>query len=168
MPTSVTITPAQFRADLPEFDNVTTFPDSQIVFWSKIASRMVNEERFGGDTVMIALMLDLFIAHNVALEAQAQLGATGGGVPGINRGIIASAAGGSVNVSYDTGGASDPSASHWNLTIYGTRFINWIKMFGAGPVQVGTPILLGVVVGSGLGEICGPGWGFYSGGAHIA
>jgi hypothetical protein len=167
MPTTESISPSKFRADFPEFANAATFPDGQIVFWSKLASRMINEDRFGGDLEMVDLMLELFIAHNVALEAYNFKAAQGGGVPGISRGIIASAAGGAVNVSYDTTGASEADAGHWNLTVYGTRFINWIKMFGAGPVQVGTPFLAGVVVGTGIGIVCGPGWGYYSGAAGV-
>jgi len=29
------------------------------------------------------------------------------------------------------------NAGHWNLTVYGTRFIRFAKMFGAGPIQIG-------------------------------
>lgn len=128
------ITYGAFIAAFPEFGNPASFPAGGVNFWAGMASLLMNTPRWGN---MLNNAMMLFIAHNVALEAWAAAGATAGGIPGINRGVVSSEAAGAVNVSYDTANALVPDAGHWNLTTYGTRLMWLVNMFGAGPVQMG-------------------------------
>jgi hypothetical protein len=52
-------------------------------------------------------------------------------------GIVSSKSVDKVSVSYDTSGAMEAGAGHWNLTTYGTRYIRLVKLVGAGPLQIG-------------------------------
>lgn len=147
---------AQFRIDFPEFADTTTYLDSGISFWIKAAGLLLNQRRFG---TIYDLATELFVAHNVALGQYNLLGGQGG-VPGLSRGVISSESGGSVSASYDTGSATVVDAGHWNLTDYGTRFIWLVRMFGAGPIQVGPGCggLDGFFLPVPLGFSFGPGW----------
>ena len=174
------IAAAQFVSDFPEFADAGIFPPSSINFWAAVAAMLLNPARW---MRTLPLAMELFIAHNIVLEAQAQQSADLGGIPGLNRGIIASEAGGSVNVSYDTAGALVPDAGHWNLTTYGTRLMWLVSMFGAGPIQVGAPFGCGVpflgldtaylaqMLGSNMGATTniqvGPGWRNWWGGGGL-
>jgi hypothetical protein len=40
-----------------------------------------------------------------------------------------------VSVTYDTASAMEEDAGHWNLTVYGTRFIRLARMVGTGGMQ---------------------------------
>ena len=42
----MTISVAQFRADLPEFSGTTMYPNSGVQFWLNFAYRMINSDRF--------------------------------------------------------------------------------------------------------------------------
>jgi len=176
-PPNTPILPAQFVLDFPEFGNSTLFPVSQITFWATIAAYLLNPCRW--DPALINLGMELFIAHNVALEAFAMSAADAGGIPGISRGVVASEAGKSLSVGYDTALAGEEGAGNFNLTIYGTRFWNLMRMMGAGPIQVGIsgPCLaanqlflmecVAILCGNGyaIGAWAGPVEGFYEGGA---
>jgi len=150
------ITAASFVADFPEFGNITLFPTSVINYWINFASLLVNPNIFGGPGDITAqsppdnlydILLELFTAHNLVLEAQAQQTAQAGGLPGLTTGPISTKHVGPVSVSYDVGAGIDPSDAQYNLTIYGTRFINLYKLGGAP----------GIVAN---GFSC-PGYGFY-------
>jgi hypothetical protein len=65
-----------------------------------------------------------------------QKAAASGGIPGLSRGVINSEAAGAVSVGYDANAGIEPGAGHWNLTNYGTRFIQMLMLIGAGPTQV--------------------------------
>jgi hypothetical protein len=153
------LTPSQFVIDFPEFANSTTFPPTSISFWIMAGSLLLNRQRFGSS---YTLALELFVAHNVAIEALNVVGASGGGIPGLARGVVSSESGVDLSVSYDTGIASVADAGQWNLTNYGTRLKWLINMFGAGPIQVGPGFcgLGGFFNGLPLncGFSCGPGW----------
>ena len=41
-----------------------------------------------------------------------------------------------MNISYDTTAAMEPDAGHWNLTIYGVRYVRLVNMVGAGGMQL--------------------------------
>lgn len=154
---TIPVTALQFRLDFPEFSNQATFPDSQVAFWAMVAAKLCNPQRWRS---MLTVAMELFIAHNVALERLAVIGAsTPGGIPGISRGIVASEAAGAVSVSYDTSGAAELGAGHWNLTTYGQRLYRMAMMFGAGPIQVGISCARPGFLSAGqLGIECGPGW----------
>lgn len=80
---------------------------------------------------------ELFVAHNLVLERQAAKAANRGAPPGVSRGAIGSESAGGASVSYDTSSGLLTDAGHWNLTTYGTRFVELVRLVGAGPVQVG-------------------------------
>jgi hypothetical protein len=124
----------QFRADYPEFGSGGTYQTSQIEFWFRLAYSLLNANRWGAQLDFGA---ELFVAHNIALEAGAIAAAAGGAAPGTQVGPVSSKSVDKVSVSYDTGNGIELGAGHWNTTTYGTRFIRLVRMFGAGPVQIG-------------------------------
>ena len=145
----------RFRADFPEFADTSIYSEGAFNYWSMVATLMLNAPRWG---TILFLGTELFIAHNLVLETQAQQTALANGWPGENRGPINNESAGEVSVGYDTANAVEEGAGHWNLTIYGTRFINLVKMIGAGPIQVGPGCGggdAGIVPG---GQDGGPAW----------
>lgn len=124
---------ATFRQDYPEFASVTAYPDSGITYWLKIAGLLLNASRWQD---MLDVGTELFVAHNLALERLAQKSAATGAVPGLSTGPVSSKTVGPVTQAYDTTAGIVPDAGHWNLTTFGTRFIQLVLMFGAGPIQV--------------------------------
>lgn len=131
----MTITVQQFRADFPEFGSTSTFPNSGIQFWLDFSYNFLNASRWGKS---LDIGAELFAAHNLAIEAKAQAAASAGGIPGEQTGPVNSKSVDKVSIGYDTGAGIQPDAGHWNLTVYGTRFIRMVRMFGAGPIQVGS------------------------------
>jgi hypothetical protein len=129
----VTINPAQFRVDFPEFADTTAYPDAGINFWLGVAYKLLNACRFQD---MLDTAAELYVAHNIALERQAQKSASGGAVPGLSTGPVSSKTVGPVTQAYDTTAGIFEDAGPWNLTIYGTRLYNLFMMFGAGPIQL--------------------------------
>lgn len=135
--TAATITPAQFRADFPEFSNTTVWPDSQVLFWLNVASQFVVGARWGS---LSGYGIELFAAHNLYLEAQSQQTAAAGGIGGTNKGPVNSEGVGGVTVGYDTATSTVKGTGlneNFNLTTYGTRFLNAANLLGIGPLQVG-------------------------------
>jgi hypothetical protein len=130
----MTITVQQFRADYPEFSSSSQYPNSAITYWLNLAYLLLNPSRWGS---VLDTGAELFVAHNVAIEARAQAEAANGGIPGGQVGPINSKSVDKVSISYDTSTGIQEGAGHWNLTVYGTRLIKLARMFGAGPIQVG-------------------------------
>lgn len=131
---------ATFLSDLPEFDtsqetdeSKPAIPASAITFWINLGTKMLNADRWGN---IIDEGVELFTAHNVALEMLAQRDMNAGGIPGIAKGIVSGKSAGDVNIQYDTNSTMDEKAGHWNYTTYGQRFIRLSNMVGAGPIQV--------------------------------
>ena len=128
----MTVTIAAFRQDYPEF-SAAAYPDSGVTYWLTVAGLLLNASRWQD---MLDVATELFVAHNLALERQAQKSATTGAVPGLSTGPVSSKTVGPVTQAYDTTAGIELDAGHWNLTTFGTRFINLVRMFGAGPIQV--------------------------------
>lgn len=124
---------ATFRADFPEFGDTTAFPNSGVTYWLTLGGKLLNASRWDD---LLDTGLELFIAHNLVLERQAQKAAAFGGVPGVSTGPTSGKTVDKVTVSYDTSAAMEPDAGHWNLTIFGTRFIALARMVGAGGMQL--------------------------------
>lgn len=122
----------QFRQDFPEFSDSTAYPDAQISFWLGIASQLINIGRWGG---LADLGIELLAAHNLVLWKRAQIAASKGGLPGISTGVTASKAVADVSVGYDTNVASVEGGGNFNLTDYGTRYLEYVSLFGAGGIQ---------------------------------
>lgn len=130
----MTISIAQFRADYPEFSSTTQYPNSQVTYWLNLAYSVLNAGRWGRQLDIGAA---LFTAHNIVIEARAQTEALQGALPGQMTGPVSSKSVDKVSVSYDTASGIEAGAGHWNLTIYGARFAKLIRLFGAGPLQIG-------------------------------
>lgn len=127
------MTPAQFRADFPEFADTTAYPDSQVTLWLTVGSKLVNECRWGELT---DLGIELVAAHHLVLGRRDQQAALVGGVPGQMTGPLSSKSVDKVSAGYDTGAATIDDAGFWNLTSYGVRYATLARMMGAGGIQL--------------------------------
>lgn len=121
------------RDRFPEFKDQTVYSDEMIEFWGEIANRLLNKCRWGN---MLDLAAMLFVAHHLVLEKQAADVAKRGGTPG-QIGVLTSKSVGSVSASYDLSRVTFEGAGHWNMTTYGVRFYQLLRMFGAGPIHIG-------------------------------
>ena len=151
--TSVAPTAAQFLADYPKFDtsqdtdtNALQISPESIQYWLNMAVLLLNQSRFG---TMYYMACELFIAHNVALEAWAEQGGDQT-PPGISKGMIAGSSSGDVTVTYNNLAVLELDAGHWNNTVYGTRFIKLCRLVSAGPLQVGGGCLGGPAAWAGI------------------
>lgn len=149
----MTVTVATFRNHYPEFADTTKFSNPLIDYWITVATSMLNASRWGAQ---LDLATELYVAHNVVLEAKAILESGAGGLPGQATGPVNSKSVDKVSVGYDVAIASEQGAGHWNLTIYGTRLWRLIKMFGVGPIQIGVGYYTGVLGWSGPDVTPGP------------
>jgi hypothetical protein len=80
---------------------------------------------------------ELHAAHNLVLERRAQDEAAKGNVPGWSKGAINNVSVDKASVGYDPASTIEPEAGHWNLTIYGQRFIRLLRQMGSGGLQIG-------------------------------
>jgi len=156
----ITVTPVvtlnQFRADYPEFQNPRFYPDSMLRYWLAVASLLLNPSRWCD---MLGVATELYVAHNCVLEAEAQQAALDKGWPGKSKGAITSQVAGSVTLGYDAAITLEEGAGHWNLTMYGNRFIRLARMFGSGPIQIGPSggfFGFSVGAGGGIGSFASP------------
>jgi hypothetical protein len=132
----MSVTVASFRAAFIAFSDATKFPDPAIQMWLDAAVLMVNASRWA---TLTDLGVQLYAAHNIVLESQADRAASKGRVPGLQAGILTSKGVGGVSAGYDVSSVTEDKAGHWNLTTYGTRFYRLSKLMGAGPMYVGAP-----------------------------
>lgn len=128
------VTATSFRASYPEFADTVKFTDPTVNYYIALAGVLLNAARW---TAVLGVGTELFVAHNVSIEARALEEGAAGGIPGGPTGPINSASVDKVSVGYDTGSGIEADAGHWNLTVYGTRFIKLARMMGAGPLQIG-------------------------------
>lgn len=128
------ITAAQFRANFTEFTSATIYPDAMINFWLGVAYKMVRACVWED---MLDVGVQLYVAHNCVLEAQAKKAAATGQAPGTIVGPANSKGVDKVSVSYDIAAGTVPGWGNWNLTTYGTRFKYYVDIFGAGGIEVG-------------------------------
>lgn len=136
----MTVNAAQFRKDFTAFADTEKYPNSSVDYWISIAGLMLNVDRW---STLLDHGAELFTAHNLVLEAQTNAAAANGAPPGVSQGPISNKSVDKVSVAYDTASAVELNAGHWNLTIYGTRFIRLARQIGAGPVQVGAVLTTG-------------------------
>lgn len=140
--------PSTFRTDFPEFSNTAIYTDGMINFWLNIgnARMLPAASRWGS---LYNAGLELFVAHFIAIQAFNQVGANAGGIPGLTRGAISSEQA-EISVSYDVAAVTIEGAGQWNLTTYGTQFMELVNLVGMGPIQV-TPGWFNGVQTNGLG-----------------
>jgi hypothetical protein len=129
----MSFTVKQFRHDFPEFKDELKYTSNMVTFWSTLGGKMVSEKAFGN---VHTEALSLFVAHNLALQAENIKASSKGGVVGAKAGQVASKSVGSVSVSYDTASSALPNAGHWNMSTYGKQYVSMMLIFGAGGLVV--------------------------------
>lgn len=127
-------TVADFRKDFPQFEDPLRYPEAQVQFRLNLADILLSEKITG--TKIFPYLVELFVAHHMALFAQDQRSATVGGAGGSASGVQTSKSVDKVSVSYDTSATLNPDAGFWNNTRYGAEFYQLITMFGAGGRQL--------------------------------
>ncbi|KFC08268.1 phage protein [Trabulsiella guamensis ATCC 49490] len=130
-------TPEQFRTDFPQFDDENRYPTPMIRARLSLADALMSESRFGED--VFPYVVELFVAHYMALYAADQRGAAAGSSGGANSGVQTSKSVDKVSVSYDASTTLNPDAGFWNNTRYGAEYWEYLMLFGAGAIQLGTP-----------------------------
>jgi hypothetical protein len=103
-------------------------------YWLTFAGKLVNAARWGNLTDD---GIQLFAGHNLSLERKAMDASDNGATPGESVGVINNMSVDKVSVGYDSASAAELDAGHWNLTIYGTRFVRLARMMGSGGLQIG-------------------------------
>lgn len=127
------ITPQQFRTAFPVFLNPSCYPDGEIQFWAALAEKLHNQGRWCD---LLEFGIQLFIAHNLSIDAINRGAVKAGQAPGQVVGAVTSGSVDKVSYSRDVSSVMEPGAGHWNLTTYGLRYRRLVLMVGAGPVQV--------------------------------
>ncbi len=128
-----TVTPSMLRANFPEFNSAGVYPDNQINFWTGLAYKLLRAEVWCD---LLPEGVQLYVAHNLALEKQARDASANGGTPGVNTGPVNNKRVDTVGVGYDSAQATEKDGGNYNLTTYGTRFLRLAKLVGARVVQV--------------------------------
>ena len=145
-----------FRKAFPAFMDPSCYPDHELNYWFTLGEKLLDKCRWGD---LYSDGLYLFAAHNLALEFNSKKQALKGQQPGQVVGVLNSASVDKVSYSRDASAAMDPKNGHWNLTIYGLRYVRLVKMVGAGPVQVApNPMGAGISALGWPGPMFGP-WG---------
>lgn len=130
----MTVAPASFRANFPEFADTAIYPDTTVSYWLGIGVKMLSPDRWAD---LLDHGLELFTAHHIALAAQAVKSSSSGAMPGSNTGVVTGKAVDKVSVSYDAGSTTlDAGAGHWNATTYGVQFLQLVRMAGSGGWQL--------------------------------
>lgn len=132
----MTVTATTFKGNFPEFTDITTYPDVSIAFWIGLATNLLDPGRWGN---LLDYGIQLFVAHNLCLERDALTAARTGQNPGSVNGPLASATVDKVSYARNPGLVMDPKNGHWNLSTFGLRYVQLVRMIGAGPVYVGAP-----------------------------
>lgn len=130
----MTVTAASFRAVMTAFADQAKYPDPVVQFWLDLAYKRHNADRWGD---LLDAGIQLYVAHELALDQAS--GGTAAAVPGQVTGNITSRSVGGVSYTRDISSATEPDGGYMNLTTFGLRWRNLVKMVGAGPLQVGTP-----------------------------
>lgn len=127
------------------FLDAGVYPDQSITFWIGVATLMLPQRRWGipsptadvPPTKMIDLGTLFYVAHQLVLEKQSADAAKRGGTPGVQKGAISGDSVGQVSRNYNSAAGLELEAGHWNLTTYGTRFVQLANIVGLAPVTVG-------------------------------
>lgn len=124
---------AAFRAMFPEFGDATSFPDSLVSTWLNVAALRVNAERWGDLT---DTGLGYLTAHQLTLAKRNQLAVAMGDTPGQVSGPVAGKSVGKVSVNYFSPISALEGGGTWNVTDYGTQFIQLARLIGVGGAQL--------------------------------
>lgn len=130
------INAATFRTNFPEFTNTADYPDALVNFWLALGYKRCPTGVWGD---LLDSGVQLYTAHNITLERLSKKQAGAGGTPGNQVGPLSSKGVSKVSAGYDTGAGSVDGAGNYNLTNYGTRFMELVDIVGVvGIAQVGT------------------------------
>ncbi len=121
-----------FRNAFQEFNDTSVYTDESLTLWATLAEAQVGC-RWGSQSTMGVY---LYVAHEITLGAQRVKAAVAGGNPGSTGGLINTKTVGSVTVGYDTQSTAGKDAAYWNLTGYGQKYWQLVRIFGAGVIQV--------------------------------
>jgi hypothetical protein len=135
----MTVDITKFRTDFPEFNYPTRYPDPQVQFYLDLAQGNSNGlQGFIGPRwgTKADYGTELFVAHNLTLESEAQKLSAKGQNPGQILGPLTSAGVDKVSYTRDLHNILLPDAGHWNLSVYGLRYLQLARLIGAGPVMV--------------------------------
>lgn len=131
----MTVTAANFRENFPEFTSATLYPNALVDFWIAVADKRLDPNAARWED-LIDTGKQLYVAHNLVLQRQAAAAASKGAPPGANTGAVNAKAVGPVSIGYDSAVAAVEGAGNYNLTTYGTRFMELVNIVGAGGVQL--------------------------------
>lgn len=124
---------ATFRLQFPEFSSGTDYPNDLVSLHLAVGEMSLDATAWGD---FHDRGLGLFIAHNLALDAQNQATAAAGGTLGKVNGVQTSKSVDKVSASYDAGAVTYEGAAFWNMTSYGVRFWQLARIIGAGGRQL--------------------------------
>lgn len=141
------LTPADVRRDFPEAGDTSVYPDASVQFYLDLGYQLFQSPTWNpapppgkpNARPIQQVGIELFVLHNLTLEARAQRQAAAGGIPGTVTGTLSSSAVAGASVSYDVsavvlqGGSA--LASFLNQSTYGVRLYYLIRNRGAGGVQ---------------------------------
>ena len=130
----MTVTAQSLRISFTEFADAQAYPTDLLAFWIAVAVQQVSTDRWG---TMTDIGVSLYTAHHCVLEVRARAEAANGAPPGGQVGPINSKSVDKVSVGYDTTAGTEENGGHWNLTVFGTRYIHLARQMGMGPVQIG-------------------------------
>ena len=123
----------EFKKVFPEFVDDNQYPPAQIEYWGSIAELRLNADRWGN---LLTHRKYLFVAHNIALSAQAVAAANQGSSVLQSTGLIAGKSVGDVSINYDTGAANEEGGGNYNLTRYGRELLRLARIVGIGGAQL--------------------------------
>ena len=124
---------AQFRLDFPEFSDTQKYTDAMCTLWSENGERLNAPKIFGGD---YTLLIELFTAHNLSLQAKDIFTSAVGGIPTGDAGAMTTKTQGEVTYQFDGAASSLQNAGTYNQTIYGRQYWQLRSVYTKGGIQL--------------------------------
>jgi hypothetical protein len=130
------VTYQQFITDFPVFANGLIYLESDVNLYLGLTAYF-DPRRYGQ---FLNLAAELYVAHFLVIDAQDMMSISRGGLPGQTTGPAVSKSIGGASISYaeyaTIEGGTTGNSGHWNLTVFGKRYLRIARMAGAGPVQI--------------------------------
>jgi hypothetical protein len=147
--------PPTFRSHFTPFASAAQYPDPAVQMFLDVGASMCSPQLW---CQYQQLGSELVCAHFLAMQQFSAQGGQGGGVPGLNRGLVNSKSVSKVSVGYDVGETSIEGGGPWNYTLYGTQFLWWAQLVGTGgyeTLSLATPGIDGIVMTWARGVLIG-------------
>jgi len=119
---------AIFVTHFPEFADGDVYTSALITFWSGVADKMLNVDRWDD---LLDTGLELLTAHFLTLAVQNADDAANGSIPG-STGMVSSESIGPLSSSYDNSAIAEINAGDYNASRYGRQFIRMARIVGMG------------------------------------